>query len=173
MKFLTFVIILFPISNLLIAQSDIGKLSFKFDGTQYNLKIRAVSLSKTDKLVLTLSAEGETDIRKFSVSLSFQLEDELKPVDVNEFLINHNEILKSSAHHETINMRLSQEGGEIQKRDDDKTQTYKLKGRSEFKVTNVIAGKGVTILGKFNCSYSTSSKDFEVKITNGEFNFKL
>ncbi|MCX8011322.1 MAG: hypothetical protein N3A61_09230, partial [Ignavibacteria bacterium] len=170
---LTVIIILFSGANFLFAQSEIGKLSFKLDGTQYNLKIRAVSLSKTDKLMLNLSAEGETDVRKFSVSLSFQLEDELKQDDVKEFSLNHNEILKSSSHHETITMRLNEDGGEIQKRDDDKAQTYKLKGKSEFKVINVFVGKGVTVSGKFNCNYSTANKDFEVKIINGEFNFKL
>lgn len=160
-------------------EEDSNYLSFLLNGVRYNLKVKDISLSKSNlqqdsyktagRIRISISAEEETSVRKTSVHLFFDLDEELKPSTASNFGLNLNEIIKSSTTHEVIRISISNSEADYARSTSEKRVEYKLKGKGEAKITKVTAGKGVALIGRLNGKYSGSHKEMEIHLTNGEF----
>lgn len=171
LKLIVLIITAFCISSFSQLLQDENELIFELDGNSYKMRVKDISLSKSQKIRISISAEGETSQRKSSVHLFFELDENLTPDKSSNFGFNLNEILKSSTSSESINLNINNDRVHYRKSSTDKRIEHDLKGWSELEITNVFAGKGVVIIGKFSGSYS--SKDMSIKLRNGEFKFRI
>ncbi len=170
-KFVGLIIIAFCVSSFSPLLQDENELSFELDGNSYNLRVKDISLSKSQKIRISISAEGETSQRKNYVHLFFELDGNLTPDKSSNFGLNLNEILKTSISSESVNLNISNDRAQYRKSSTEKRIEHDLKGWGELKVTNVFAGKGVVVIGKFSGNYS--SKEMNIKLRNGEFKFGI
>lgn len=171
LKLIILIVAAFCISAFSPSWQDENELKFELDGNLYKMKVKDISLSKSDKIRISISAEGETSQKKSSVHLFFDLDDNLTPDKSARFGFNLNEILKTSTVNEMIRLSISDDRADYRKSTSEKRIEYDLKGSGELKITNVFAGKGVVVIGKFSGSYST--KDMTIKLRNGEFKFRI
>jgi len=170
-KFVGLIIIAFCVSSFSPLLQDENELNFELDGNSYNLRVKDISLSKSQKIRVSISAEGETSHRKNYVHLFFELDEHLTPEKSSNFGLNLNEILKTSISSESINLNITNDRAQYRKSSTEKRIEHDLKGSGELKVTNVFSGKGVVVIGKFSGNYS--SKEINIKLRNGEFKFRL
>jgi hypothetical protein len=170
-KLILLIVAAFCISSFSPLMQDENELSFELDGNSYKMRVKDISLIKSQKIRISISAEEETSQRKSYVHLFFELDENLTPDKSSNFGFNLNEILKTSISSESINLNINNDRAQYRKSSTEKRIEHDLKGSGELKVTNVFSGKGVVVIGKFSGNYS--SKEMNIKLHNGELKFKL